>query len=204
MKKLSAFLLALGLVLAMTASAMAAEVGVVEYKKRAFSFGPGSLHYPTDLFPELKNVMPGDQLTQQVKLIHRGGSNVNLRFYIQAQGSDQNADFIEKLQLEVEHKNKHLLYDAPDYDATEVSDWVKLATLNPGGTATLDLTLTVPKELDNDDAENLGTVIWKFKVEEIPVDQANAKTGDAILPWVAVLVGSTAALAFLGYRKKRH
>lgn len=203
MRKLVSFLLALTLVLGLSVTAFAAETGLVEYKKRAFSFEPGSLHYPTNLFPELKDVMPGDVLTQQVKISHKASSKVNIRVYIKAEGSSKNADFIRQMQLEVEHKDQNILYDGPDYDATDISDWVKLATLAPGKSTTLDLKLTVPKEMGNEYANNLGTVVWKFKVEEIPIDTTNAKTGDGIFLWLAVLTVSTVALGTLGILRKR-
>lgn len=202
MKKIGSFLLALALVLSCAAPARAAETGLVEYQRRAFSFGPGSLHDSTDLFPELKDVMPGDVLTQQVKIVHRGSRSVNLRLYMKAEGSGENADFIEKLSLEVTHKGGHILYDGPDYDAAVPSGWIKIATLAPGTSATLDLKLTVPQDLGNGDAESFGTVAWKFKAEELPIDGTGPKTGDMICFWVTVLALSTAALAAVFLRKK--
>lgn len=202
MRKIASFFLALILVLALSTPAQAAETGLVEYKKEAFSFGPGTLHYPTDLFPELKDVMPGDVLHQQVKIRHKGSRSHNLRLYIKAQGSDENADFIRQMQLEVEHRDGHILYDGPDYDATDLSGWVKIATLAPGKSATLDLKLTVPKEMGSEYADNLGTVVWKFKAEEIPISPEGPKTGDFIGIWVTVLIFSGAALMFFIIRKK--
>lgn len=202
MRKPVSLLLAMMLVLSLSAQALADEIGLVEYKKQTFSFGPGSLHYPTDLFPELKNVMPGDVLTQQVKLVHRGSRSVNIRLYMKAEGSNKNADFIEKLRLETKHKGGSILYDGPDYDAADPSGWVKLATLAPGKSITLDLKLTVPKKLSNEYAQAFGTVVWRFKAEEIPVGSDGPKTGDGICVWITVLTLSTAALILLGVRQK--
>lgn len=199
MKRIVSFLLVLVMMLSLSVTAYAAETGVVEYRKKNFFFGPGSLHSDTDLFPELKDVMPGDHLTQQVKISHKGSKAVNIRVYIKAEGSDVNPDFIKQMALNVQYKGGDILYEADEYDATDVSGWVRLATLAPGKSCTLDLTLDVPAEMDNEYAEQLGTVIWKFKVEEIPIDTTNAKTGDTsnITLWATVLAVSAVALVVL-------
>ncbi|MDO5400348.1 MAG: hypothetical protein Q4F17_05110 [Eubacteriales bacterium] len=209
MKKLISFLLALTVVLSLSLTAYADEIGQVVYSKKAFSFLPGfdqgSLSYPDDLFPELKNVMPGDVLHQQVKITHKAGRGINIRVYIKAEGSDLNPEFIRQMNLQVEHKGGDILYEGDDYNAAEKSGWIKLATLAPGKSTTLDLTLTVPIDMGNEFADTLGTVVWKFKVEEVPIDPTNAKTGDtsAIAAWTAVLTLSAAALAVLLIRKRR-
>lgn len=212
MKKFTSFLLALVLVFSLSVTAFAAsDIGVVEYTKKGFSFLPGyedkeaDLSYPTDLFPELKNVMPGDVLHQEVKIYHKADRHVDIRVYIKAEGSNLNPDFIEQMQLQVQHKGGDILYDEPEYDATEKSGWKRLATLSHGKSATLDLTLTVPKEMDNAYADQLGTVVWKFKVEEIPVDPDAPKTGDDsnIAVWTSVLALSAAALVVLVVAKKK-
>lgn len=206
MRKITSFLLALLLVLSLSATAFAAETGLVEYRKQNFFFGPGTLNYPTDLFPEFKNVMPGDQLTQQVKIVHNAGRSYNIRVYIKAEGSNLRPEFIRQMNLNVKYKDGDILYEGPDYDATNITEWQKLVTLAPGKSADLDLTLDVPIEMGNDFAMDEGTVIWKFKVEEIPIDTSNAKTGDNIMTAVAVLAVSALGLiaVVLFQRKKKH
>lgn len=211
MKKMITLLWALVLLLSLSVTASASETGLVEYRQKGFSFLPGyregELHYPTDLFPELKNVMPGDVLHQQVKIVHKGSRQADIAVYIKAEGSDENADFIRQLQLEVEHKGGHILYQGESYDAATESGWQRLAVLAPGKSTTLDLTLTVPLELDNAYANTHGTVVWRFKAEEIPIDPTLPKTSDDshVYLWSGALMISAAAAAMLlaaGKRKK--
>lgn len=219
MKKLISFLLALTMILSFSIAAYATDdVGVVEYRQKHFFFGPGSLYSDTDLFTDLtKGVMPGDEVHQQVKIYHNGSQNVNIRVFIKAEGSDLNADFIEKMNLQVEHKNGDILYDGDDYDATAANEeWTQLATLAPGKATTLDLTLTVPIDMSDEFADHIGTVVWKFKVEEIPIDPNSPNEEGTIDPnspqtgdnrnftgWAAVLFISGASLAALLFTRKR-
>lgn len=214
MKRIVTFLLVLVLVLSLSATAFAAdEIGLVEYRKRdGLSFLPGfkegELSYPTDLFPAFKDVMPGDVLHQQVKITNKGTGPYNIVVYIKAEGSSENEALIEKLQLQVEYKDKDILYPGEEYDPTGVSDWKRLTTLSAGKSTTLDLTLTVPADLTGEEFEQThGTVVWKFKVEEIPLDPTSPKTGDTaeLMQWIAVL-GVTAlgmVVLFAAKKKKR-
>lgn len=209
MKKLTSFFLMLLLLISLSIPAAAAEIGQVEYRAKGFSFLPGyregQLTYPTDLFPELKNVMPGDVLHQQVKITHKGSSAVDIVVYIKAEGSDENEEFISQLRLEVTHKDEHILYTDP-YDATKVSDWKRLVTLSPGKSTTLDLTLTVPKELSNEFANDRGTVVWSFKVEERPTDPNAPRTYDEshLRLWLPLMALTASSLTMLLiFRRKR-
>ena len=79
MRKLFAILVAC--VLLMTCAVPAAALdGQVIYAEGAekFFFLPGSDYSPTDLFPEFKNVMPGDSLTERVE-IRRVNDALNIR-----------------------------------------------------------------------------------------------------------------------------
>lgn len=206
MKRIFSVLLLLALVLSLSVLALADEIGLVEYRKKGFTFLPGyqqgELNYPTDLFPELKDVMPGDVLHQQVKIVHKGSSAVNIVLYIKAEGSSENEDFIRQMQLDVAYRDKNILYSK---DATQESGWTRLGTLAPGKSAALDLTLTVPAEMGNDFANTWGTVVWKFKVEEIPVDPTAPKTfdGSNLLLWGTVLSLSGLFILLLARKKKK-
>lgn len=197
MKKITSLLLVLLLMFSLSATAFAAgETGYVEYQKKYFLFGPGSVHSDTDLFPELKDVMPGDELTQDITITHKGSYYYNIRVYMRAVGAENaNKALVDNMDIFVEHNDDNILYE--NGDANQNSDWIKLGTIAPGKSTNLTVHLSVDPEMDNEFAEDLGTVVWEFKVEEIPID--NAKTGDQsnITMWAAILVISAAAIVVL-------
>lgn len=205
MKKITSLLLSLLLLLSLSVPALAAsDVGVVSYQRRYFVFGPGSLHSPTDLFPALKGVMPGDKLTQDIKVVHNGSRGVNIRVYMRAVGSENfNKALIDHMDMYVEHRDSNILYD--EGDANQDSKWIKLATLAPGKSTNLTVHLDVDPLMGNEFAEDWGTVVWEFKVEEIPIDTTNAKTSDDshIALWATLLIVSAAAVVVLLIVKKR-
>ena len=69
MKKIITLLTVLVLVLSSVLPVYAAD-GKVSYdgKAKEFIFAPGSDYSPTDLFSNFKDVMPGDTLTQKIKV----------------------------------------------------------------------------------------------------------------------------------------
>lgn len=69
MKRTVSLILVLWMLLSVVVMASAAN-GLVVYdgNAREFVFAPGSEYSPTDLFPDFKDVMPGDRLTQQITL----------------------------------------------------------------------------------------------------------------------------------------
>ena len=68
MRRLCVCILCCVLMLSMALTAYAA--GNVTYYAEAdeFVFAPGSNHSPTDLFSNLKGVMPGDTITDQIEI----------------------------------------------------------------------------------------------------------------------------------------
>lgn len=206
MKKVTSLLFAMLLALSLALPAFA-ENGNVTYQADAhkFVFAPGSDDSPTDLFPSFKNVMPGDELTQSVVVSNQGNKKTDARIYLRALGAeDGSEEFLSQMTLTVEKNGKTTLFDAPAGETAQLTDWVLLGTVHPGGKITLNLTLSVPIEMGNEFQDEIGYLDWEFKVEEIPVTDA-PKTGDEypVAHLAAVLAVSAAALFLLcGNRKK--
>ncbi len=179
MKKVISLLFALVMVMSLALPAFA-ENGNVTYQADAhkFVFEPGSDYSPTDLFPNFKNVMPGDELTQSIVVTNQGNKKTDARIYLRALGAeDGSEEFLSQMTLTVKKNGKTTLFDAPADETAQLTDWVLLGTVHPGGKVTLDVTLSVPIELGNEFQESIGYLDWEFKVEEIPVTDI-PKTGD--------------------------
>lgn len=213
MRKLICFLLALVLALSIVTTAHAAE-GTVTYdgKAQEFIFAPGSKYSPTDLFPDFKDVMPGDSLVQKITLKNEASNKVKVNIYLRSVGSHPDSrDFLSQLQLRVKMSRDNdmsYMFNAAASESAQLSDWVCLGTLYSGGVVNLDVILDVPVELDNQYQSQIGYIGWEFKIEELPIEPTDPEapeTGDRMKPglWCAAAVGSAAALLVIFRRRKR-
>ena len=202
MKKWFVLLTVLATLLLGTSTAWAVD-GHVTYdgNAREFVFAPGSSYSPTDLFPDLKGVMPGDTRTQNITVKNDSTKNVRANIYLRSEyADDQSRDFLSQLQfaLNVGNNNGQAYMFSPAGTLTPDNDgWVLLGTLYSGGEVDLSLLLTVPTDLDNQYMDRIGTVDWTFKVEELDVTpsdpQPPPKTGEA-QTWPILLGIAAAAL----------
>lgn len=206
-RRISSLLLALVLALSMTVNVFAAEEdGSVIYEglSKQFIFAPGSEYSPTDLFTNFKGVMPGDTLTEQIVLSNAESTEYKVQVYMRALGAQEGTDdFLSQMTLTVQKNGDAVLFEAPANETAQLTEWVSLGTVAPGGEVTLDVTLNVPIEMGNDFAQQIGYLDWQFKIEEIPVPE----TGDDMK---LGLYGGVAALSLLVlvalvvlYRRKR-
>lgn len=201
MKKLVSVFLALALLVCLAPGALAAASVGYDGSLSEFTFSPGSSQSPTDLFPNFKDVMPGDELTQQIVIEHGYSKNVKIRVYLRSLGAAEGSeDFLSQMNLSVEHTGEGVLFDAPAHEKAQLSDWVSLGTLYPGGKATLKVTLEVPANMDSSYADSLGSIDWQFKVEELPLapgDPTPPQTGDSGELWLYIGVFALALPALL-------
>lgn len=156
--------------------------GTVTYdgEARSFIFEPGSDDSPTDLFDGLKDVMPGDTLTQTITVKNTASDSVQIHLYLRSLGATEEAEaFLSQLTLTVEAEDGATLFDAPADQTAGLTDWADLGTLDAGGTATLNLTLSVPLEMGNSYQEAVGAIGWEFKAEEIPVETSESSTEES-------------------------
>ena len=213
MKKWMIGLIALLLLLSLSVSASAAE-GKVTYSGNAgsFVFEPGSDHSPTDLFPDFKGVMPGDNLTQAITVKNDADDKVKVKIYLRSLGAhDNSVEFLSQLTLKVAVSNENemaYLFDAAAHQPAQLSDWVCLGTLYSGGTVDLNVSLHVPVEMDNEFQNQIGYLDWEFKVEEYPVEDSDPKpppTADVTASgWFFAAISSLTVVFLLLVRRKRN
>lgn len=208
-KRFLAILMVLALCLSIAPAAFADAS--VSYKGSAdkFVFTPGSEYSPTDLFENFKDVMPGDTLTQQIEVKNDVKNDVKIKLYMRALGADANSEgFLNQMDLTVKAADGSELFAAPAGETAQLTDWVCLGTFYSGAKTTLDVTLTVPIEMGNDYANQIGTLDWEFAVEELPVeptDPVGPKTGDdtPVALYAAICAVCAGAVVFLFATRKK-
>jgi len=212
MKRFITFLCVLGILLSMAVTVSAA--GSVAYVGGAekFIFAPGSEHSPTDLFKELKNVMPGDSITQQVQITNKASNKVKIKLYIRSLGAQENTEeFLSQLKLTVKQAGDSIMFAAPANETAQLTDWVYLGTIYSGGEITLDVTLDVPITMGDEFQNQIGYIDWEFKIEELPIEPSDPeppKTGDTsnIYVYAGMMLLSLLAMIILllaGKEKKQ-
>lgn len=215
MKRVLSFIISAVVLLSSVTAALAAD-GSVTYdgKAQKIIFAPGSDYSPTDLFPNFKDVMPGDSLSQKITVKNDASNAVKVKIYLRSLGAHADSkDFLSQLTLRVKKSEENTMaymFDAMASKTAQLSDWVCLGTLYSGGTVDLEVILDVPVTLSNAYSDQIGYLDWEFKVEEFPIEDTDPKPpqtgGDPhILLWTAGLITSGAAvilLLWLGKKKK--
>ena len=178
--------LALILAALMLATAVSADTGNVIYDgiTQDFVFSGNDQHL-TDLFPNFKDVMPGDHLEQTITVKNDSSNKVKVEIYIRSLGAQEGSEeFLSQLKLKVQHSEENTMaymFDAYANDPAQMGDWVCLGMLYSGGQVNLDVTLDVPVEMGNEFQNAVGYLQWEFKVIEYPVEPTDPeppKTGD--------------------------
>lgn len=194
---------------------VAAAEGNVTYNGDAgdIIFAPGSNYSPTDLFPNFKDVMPGDSLTQAITVKNDASNKVKVKIYMRSLGAHEDSEaFLSQLRLRVEKSEDNTMpymFDSFANETAQLTDWVCLGTLYSGGEVNLNVILDVPVELDNAYQKQIGYLDWEFMIEEYeiePEDPEPPKTGDDSRLWLwvglmAVSMGGLLMLLLLGKRK---
>lgn len=147
-----------------------AAAGEVIYSGNSgdFIFEPGTDYSPTDLFPDLKDVMPGDILTQKITVRNNADNKVNVEIFMQALGAadKESVDFLSQLGLLVTKSGDDIVFDDMADQPMRLLEPVSLGVFGPGETVDLDVKLVVPGELDNRYQSKIGRLDWQFSVQE--------------------------------------
>lgn len=213
MRKLLTILCVCALLLSCTVPAFAAD-GKVTYSGDAgkFIFAPGSNYSPTDLFPNFKDVMPGDSITQAITVKNDASNKVKIKVYMRSLGAHPDSvEFLSKLHLRVEKSENNTMaymFDAAANERAQLTEWVCLGTLYSGGEVDLNVTLDVPVELDNTFQKYIGYLDWEFMIEEFPIEPTDPeppKTGDTFPVWLmfALMAVSLGGILLLLLAKKK-
>ena len=206
-RRIASLLLALLMTLALTVNVFADEEdGSVIYEglSKQFIFAPGSEYSPPDLFTNFKGVMPGDSLTEQITLSNAESTEYKVQVYMRALGAQEGTDeFLSQMTLTVKKNGESDLFEAPANETAQLTEWVSLGTLAPGGEMTLDVTLNVPIEMGNDFAQQIGYLDWQFKIEEIPVPETGDDMNIGLYCGVAAVSLLVLVALVVVYRRKR-
>ena len=189
-------LLAAALALSLAPAALAEEASVVyEGHVKGFSFAPGSVHSASDLFPNFKNLMPGDVRTQTVfvESLARDCDYTVLSLRISLDDASPAAaqaarELFSQLTVRIYHGTELISESTPEQPNLEGN--YPLGTFLYGQKDRLTVELSVPIELGNEFADRLAAVDWTFHAESFNLDQytvtkvwedGNEKhTGDAV------------------------
>lgn len=213
MKRLIATLVLLAVVCSMALHVRAADGKVVyDGNAKKIVFEPGTEYSLTDLFPNFKDVMPGDTITQKITVKNNAADKVKVKIYLRSLGAHKDSEkFLSQLGLRVaksEENEMAYMFDAAAHETAQLADWVYLGTLYSGGKVDLDVTLIVPVELGNEFQNKIGYLEWEFRVEEFPVepdDPRPPQTGDntPLGLWVGGIVLSVSGIIVLWAVKKK-
>lgn len=215
LRSLSVSALILLMVMSLAGAAFA-ESPTIDYngKTEGFIFTPDD-----DLFPDFKNVMPGDTLTETITFTNNAKDCAYVKLYMRAEphGAENQPvkvseevtamnDFLSQLSMTVENGGTVIYSDSPDSPGSLASDTL-LGTFNKGEKTELKVTLEVPADMGNEYALREGEVDWVFKVEAFDAEgNALIRTGQLRWP-VWVLGGAGIVLVAFGalmlLKKKR-
>ena len=186
--------------------AQAFAVGSVTYdgSARTFTFTSGTASYPTDLFPDFKNLVPGDSLEEQVVINNSVASSKKIKVYLRAAESTESVDdFLSQIKMTVVKQDGSVIFDGTADDNAQLENWVYLGTVQRGGFLSMKVTVELPTTMGDEYQNAQGYVNWEFMVEEI--DSRYPQTGDTggIFIYSALMLTSLAALTAVIFAHRR-
>lgn len=204
MKRFVSLLAAVLLALVLACPALADGSVTYDGGAEEFIFAPGTKQSPTSLFEDFLDMMPGDERSERIEIRNARRSGEAVRVYMRSLGAQEGTDaFLAQFTLTVRPAEASPLFEAPANETAQLSDWVCLGTIQPGGNIPLDVTLAMPITAGNEWQSRTGYIDWQFKIERIPA-AGTVRTGDAAHPavWLAAAAVSLAALGVVLARRK--
>ena len=185
MKKLFSVLLALTVVLSFSVTAFAGDASVIYTgEKDLIKLQPGSSYTDTDLFDNFKNVMPGDNLTQNIHVSNTAADCDYIKVYLKALPHDAEKNplsekvaasgetietmtaFLSQLTL-ILWQGETEIFRGTAAEAGTLENGVLLGELKKNESLELTAQLYVPPTMGNEFANRVGEVDWVFKVEAL-------------------------------------
>ncbi len=165
-KRIAFVLSALMLALTLSVTAFADSVITFKGSREGFGVDTGSEYSANDLFDSFKNVMPGDKLSQNIKIKNVAKDCDYIKVYLKsdAENDELTKDFLSKLTMRV-YNGTRLVYDASPDEAGALANSVLLGTVYPNESLDLRVELDVPIELGDEYANRIGEVEWIFTAE---------------------------------------
>lgn len=188
------------LLLGATATAFAGTVSYGDDNAQKFVFAP------TNLFENLQNVMPGDTCTDKITIKNNRINNVKIKLYMRSLGADDaSKSFLSQLDLTVKDEASSIMFQAAADQKAQLTEWTYIGTIYSGGKIDLNITLQVPKTLDNTFQDAQGNITWEFAVEELPVEEGDPTTGDEsmIILFIVLAVASVATFTVVTLKKQK-
>lgn len=184
MRKIFANILLFSLAFAMLiASNVGALNSAVYFEGGAdnFVFYPGTTWGEVDLFDGFKNAMPGDKLTETIKVRNTAPEYDYVKIYLRAEAHDESSnplsdsvtheetvvtmsDFLSQLSMRV-YNGGNLIYNASPDRLGGLKNNVLLGEFINGASTTLKVELNIPKTLGNEYMHRAGEVDWVFTAE---------------------------------------
>ncbi|MBO5106245.1 MAG: hypothetical protein J6C29_05045, partial [Clostridia bacterium] len=163
------------------------EPGVIyDGKEKSFTFINTQ---ETDLFKEFKDVIPGDVLTQEIKLYCQNiSSTTNL--FLKA-SIDDSVDLPDDITLTV-YSGENIISHGSANTVNGIDDYVLLGTFSKDGTTELSVVLTVPTSIGNEISYVEKNIDWQFAVQVLeedkkPIDSPSTGDNSNIELWIALL-----------------
>jgi len=171
-------ILCAGIAVLAVAGAMSSPRVVYNDATRAVEFEsavpfPGNQH--PDLFPNLKNMMPGDSVTQQISVgVKNLDSNDRVRISMRAE--NPNDDYIKLIET-YGHWVDFTVRNGEEEITDDLKDGVLLGVFKRGSEETLDVTLTMDIEAGNELQALVAEIDWVFTAEVYNV------SAPPVIPW---------------------